>query len=80
MTKEVKLPELGEEVEKATVSFWHHEKGERVEKEDDLVEMVTDKATFNVPSPISGTLSQIKVGEGDTVKVGEVIAIIEEDE
>jgi len=80
MAKEVKLPELGEEVEKATVSFWYHEEGERVEKEEDLVEMVTDKATFNVPSPAFGTLSQIKAEEGAIVKAGEVLAIIEEDE
>ena len=78
MATEVKLPELGEEIEKATVSFWYHEEGEKVNKEEDLVEMVTDKATFNVPSPVSGVLAEIKTEEGATVQVGDVIAIIEE--
>jgi pyruvate dehydrogenase E2 component (dihydrolipoamide acetyltransferase) len=75
MTKVV-LPELGEGIEKATVSYWYFKEGEKVNEKDDLVELTTDKATFNLPTPCSGTLSEIFFREGDAVNVGEVLAII----
>ncbi|NQT95703.1 MAG: biotin/lipoyl-binding protein [Candidatus Omnitrophica bacterium] len=75
---EVKLPDLAEGVDKAVVSFWHKEIGEDISKGDDLLEMLTDKATFNVPSPISGKITNILSEEGQEVQVGEVIATIEE--
>ncbi len=74
----VVLPELGEGIEKATVSYWYFQQGEKVNEKDDLVELTTDKATFNLPSPATGTVSQILLHEGDTANVGEVLAIIEE--
>lgn len=77
MTKVV-LPELGEGIEKATVSYWYFQEGDKVNEKDDLVELTTDKATFNLPSPASGSLSQILFHEGDTVNIGEVLAIIEQ--
>lgn len=75
---EIRLPELGEDVKEATVSFWHFEEGDRVEEGQDLVEMTTDKATFNLPATASGTLAEVFFEEGDVVQVGEVLAIIEE--
>ncbi len=75
---EIRLPELGEDVKEATVSFWHFEEGDRVEEGQDLVEMTTDKATFNLPATASGTLADVFFEEGDVVQVGEVLAIIEE--
>jgi len=75
---EVKLPFLAEGVESCTVSFWHVNEGDTVEEGDDLVEMQTSKAVFNVPSPCAGTISQIVAGEGDEVKVGDVICMMEE--
>ena len=77
MTKVV-LPELGEGIDKAVVSYWYFKEGEKVNEKDDLVELTTDKATFNLPSPCSGTVSEIIFHEGDTVNVGETLAIIEE--
>jgi len=77
MTK-VALPELGQGVEKATVSYWYFKEGEKVNEKDDLVELTTDKATFNLPSPCSGTLSEIFFREGDIVNVGEILAVIED--
>ena len=74
---EVKLPELGEEVNEATVSYWLHQEGDEIKEGEDLVEMTTDKATFNVPVPVSGILKEISVEEGETVKVGQKIACIE---
>ncbi|MBM3246539.1 MAG: hypothetical protein FJZ13_04345 [Candidatus Omnitrophica bacterium] len=76
MTKVV-LPELGEGIEKATISYWYFKEGEKVNERDDLVELATDKATFNLPSPASGALGQIFFHEGDTVPVGEVLATID---
>jgi pyruvate dehydrogenase E2 component (dihydrolipoamide acetyltransferase) len=77
MTKVV-LPELGEGIDKATVSYWYFQEGEKVNEKDDLVELTTDKATFNLPSPCTGTLSEIFFREGDTVHVGETLGVIEE--
>ncbi len=77
MTKVV-LPELGEGIQKATISYWYFKQGDKVNEKDDLVELTTDKATFNLPSPCSGTLLEVIFNEGDTVNVGEVLAIIEE--
>lgn len=76
---DVIMPEIGEDITQATISFWHIENGEKINEGDDLVEMVTDKAAFNVPAPATGVLNEIMFEEGQTVKVGEVIAIIQEE-
>ena len=77
MTKVV-LPELGEGIKKATVSYWYFKLGERVSEKDDLIELATDKATFNLPSPCSGIISEIIIPEGETVDVGTVLGAIDE--
>ena len=77
MTKGI-LPELGEGITKATVSYWYFKEGEKVNEKEDLVEHTTDKATFNLPSPASGILSEILFHEGDSVNVGEVLGMIDE--
>ena len=74
--KEVVLPELAEGVNEATVSFWHVDEGGTVKEGQDLVEMATDKAVFNVPAPASGVLEKTLVHEGDVVKVGGILAQI----
>lgn len=71
------LPELGEGIEKATVSYWHFEVGQEIKEGDELVEMATDKAVFNVPSTATGILKEKLIQEGNEVKVGEGLAIIE---
>ncbi len=77
--REVKLPDLGEDGgNEAIVSLWHFEEGDGVHEGDDLVEMTTDKATFNIQTPMTGVLAEIVVDEGDTVEVGEILAILEE--
>lgn len=75
MTKII-LPELGEGIKKAVVSFWYFKVGEKVKEKDDLVELTTDKATFNLPSPCSGTLSEISTIEGQSVNVGDTLGTI----
>ena len=77
--RQVTLPELGEGVEGANVTFWYFKAGESVKEGEDLVELATDKATFNLPSPCSGRLKQILLNEGEAVKVGEVLAVIDEE-
>ena len=70
----VTLPSLGEDAgDEAQVSFVYVNPGDSVKVEDDLVEMVTDKATFNVPSPKAGKITKMLVSEGDSVKVGDPI-------
>lgn len=78
MAKEVELPELGEDApDEAEVSFWYVQAGDTIKEGEDLVEMVTDKAAFTVPSPVGGTVRELKVEEGDTAKVGQTMVVIE---
>jgi pyruvate dehydrogenase E2 component (dihydrolipoamide acetyltransferase) len=75
--KKVILPELGENITKAIVTYWHFQPGDLVKEGDDLVELATDKATFNLPSPVNGKLSKIIIPEGETALVGAELAEIE---
>ena len=75
---EFRLPDLGEDAGKsAKVSFWYFAEGDKVDEGQDLVEMMTDKATFNVPAPAGGLLKEIRVQEDGTAEVGDVLGIIE---
>jgi pyruvate dehydrogenase E2 component (dihydrolipoamide acetyltransferase) len=74
---DVKLPPLAEGVDKASISFWYKQPGEGIKTGEDLVELVTDKATFNMPSPVNGKIKELLINEGDSAKVGQVIAVIE---
>jgi pyruvate dehydrogenase E2 component (dihydrolipoamide acetyltransferase) len=74
----VTLPELGEGITRAVVSYWYFQKGQTVKQGEDLVELTTDKATFNLPSPVSGRLSEVIVLTGQSVNVADVLAVIEE--
>ena len=73
----VTLPPLAEGVDKASISFWYRQPGEDIKTGEDLVELVTDKATFNMPSPVTGKIKEILVNEGDSAKVGQTIVVIE---
>ena len=75
--KPVIVPELGEGITKATVACWHGKPGARVTKGDDLVELVTDKAVFNVSADQNGTIKEILVQEGKEAPVGATLAYIE---
>ena len=81
MRVEVELPETDENNgDEATISFWYVEEDEEVEEGEDIVEMITEKTTFNVTAPVSGRLVEILAQEGDVVKVGDIMAILETDE
>ena len=76
MSHSVEMPALGESVTEGTVSSWYKAVGERVEADEPLVSVATDKVDTDVPSPVSGVVEQILVPEDETVDVGTVIAII----
>src|SRR5215468_9796826 len=71
------VPQLGESVAEGTVAKWLKQQGERVRKEEPLVEIQTDKINVEIPSPGEGVLSKILVKEGTTVLVGTEIAVLE---
>lgn len=79
MAKEIKLPELGEDIESAAVLSVLVKAGDKVEKEQGIIEIETDKATVEVPSEVEGKIKEVKVKEGDQIKTGQVIATLEED-
>ncbi len=70
------MPEMGESVTEGTILEWHRAEGESIEVDDTIVEISTDKVDAEVPSPASGVVTKILAEEGDTVKVGQVIAEI----
>ena len=80
MSIEVKVPQLPESVADATLVNWHKKAGDRVERDENLVDIETDKVVLEVPAPASGVLKSISIEDGATVTGGEVIAIIEEGE
>lgn len=73
----VKMPKLGESVTEGTIAGWLKQVGDRVERYDPMVEVITDKVNAEVPAPVSGTIVEILTGEGDVVPVGEIICIID---
>ena len=78
MSNQILVPSLGESITEATVSKWLKQVGEKVDSDEPLVELETDKVNVEVPSPLSGTLSSIKVKEGDTVEVGSLLGLVNE--
>lgn len=77
MALEVKVPPMGESISEATVASWHKKPGDAVKSGDILVELETDKVTMEVPCPVDGVLKEIKRQSGDTVKLEDVLAIVE---
>jgi 2-oxoglutarate dehydrogenase E2 component (dihydrolipoamide succinyltransferase) len=80
MSIEIKVPPLPESVTDATLVAWHKSVGETVARDENLVDLETDKVVLEVPAPTSGTLTKIVVEDGTTVAAGDVLAILEEGE
>ncbi|WP_344982109.1 biotin/lipoyl-containing protein, partial [Streptosporangium fragile] len=78
MPKSVQMPQLGESVTEGTVTRWLKKEGERVEADEPLLEVSTDKVDTEIPSPAAGILTKIVVAEDETVEVGAELAIIDE--
>ncbi|TBW96344.1 biotin/lipoyl-containing protein, partial [Xanthomonas citri] len=78
MATEVKVPVLPESVSDATIASWHKKAGEAVKRDENLVDLETDKVVLEVPSPVDGVLKEIKFDTGSTVTSNQILAIIEE--
>ena len=78
MSIELKVPVLPESVSDATIATWHKKAGEAVKRDENLVDLETDKVVLEVPSPVDGVLKEIRHEVGDTVNSEQIIAIIEE--
>src|ERR1700726_223740 len=78
MTIEVRVPQLPESVADATLVSWHKKPGDTVVRDENLVDLETDKVVLEVPAPAGGVLKEIKLNDGATVTSGQVLAVIEE--
>ncbi len=78
MSKEVKVPVLPESVEDAVIAAWHKKAGDSVRRDENLVDLETDKVVLEVPSPVDGTLGELQAQQGDTVTSGQVLVTLEE--
>ena len=79
MSTDVVMPQMGESIAEGTITKWLKKVGERVERDEPLFEISTDKVDAEIPSPAAGTLTEIKFKEGDTVEVNTVVAILDGD-
>ena len=77
MSTEIKVPVLPESVSDATIATWHKKPGDAVKRDENLVDLETDKVVLEVPSPVDGVLKEIKFDTGATVNSEQVIAIVE---
>ena len=73
---EVVMPQMGESIFEGTIVKWFKKAGERIEKDEPLFEISTDKVDAEIPAPVSGVLSEIRISEGETVQVNTVVAVI----
>src|SRR5690606_10789542 len=78
MSTEIKVPVLPESVSDATIATWHKKPGDAVSRDENLVDLETDKVVLEVPSPVDGVLKEIKFDSGDTVTSEQGLAIVEE--
>src|SRR5436309_11638280 len=74
---EVKVPQLSESVAEATLLAWHKKQGEAVKRDENLIDIETDKVVLELPAPADGVLVSVKKGDKSTVVAGEVIATID---
>src|ERR1051326_4881302 len=78
MSTEVKLPELGENIESGDLVRLLVKVGDKIAKDQPILELETDKATIEVPSPAAGTVSELRVKEGQKVKVGQALMVLDD--
>jgi len=73
------MPEMGEDVEGADLTAWLKNEGDKVQYDDDLLEVTTDKAVFCIPAPATGIISKILVKEGEKAPIDTILCIIDEE-
>src|SRR5689334_14763271 len=79
MQVEVKIPQLSESVSEATLVAWRKKAGEAVKRDENLIDVETDKVVLELPAPADGVLAKIVMSDGASVKSGDVIALIDTD-
>src|SRR5256885_2806424 len=77
MLIDIKVPPLSESVAEATLLAWHKKVGEAVKRDENLIDIETDKVVLELPAPADGVLAKIIKGDGGTVKAGEIIATLD---
>jgi 2-oxoglutarate dehydrogenase E2 component (dihydrolipoamide succinyltransferase) len=78
MPMELKVPSMGESITEVTIGAWHKQEGESVEKDENLLDIESEKATFEVPAPVAGVVTKILKKQGDKASVGETVAVVDE--
>ena len=78
MSIEVRVPQLPESVADATLVAWRKQPGDAVKRDENLVDLETDKVVLEVPAPASGVIQELRVQNGATVTSGQVLAVLEE--
>ena len=76
MSEKILVPVLGESVNEASIAKWLKKKGEKVNVDEPIVELETDKVNLEVPSPLHGVITEVNYKEGDTVEVGAVLGSV----
>ncbi len=76
MATEIIMPQMGESIAEGTITKWYKKAGDQVERDEPLFEISTDKVDTEIPSPVAGVLTEIKVGEGETVPINTVVGVI----
>src|ERR1043165_9377375 len=79
MATEVVMPQMGESIAEGTITKWLKSVGDKVERDEPLFEISTDKVDAEIPSPAAGTLTEIKHQEGETVEINTVVAVLDGD-
>ncbi len=77
MPTDVVMPQMGESITEGTITKWLKKPGDNIQRDEPLFEISTDKVDAEIPSPVAGTLKEIKIGEGTTVQINTVVAVIE---
>ncbi len=77
MPTDVVMPQMGESITEGTITKWLKKPGDNIQRDEPLFEISTDKVDAEIPSPVAGVLSEIKIGEGTTVQINTVVAVIE---
>ncbi len=78
MTIELKIPDVGESIQEVLIGRWLKQEGDRVEMDEDVVELDTDKASMELPAPAAGVIKEILKSEGEAVSIGDTIAVLDE--
>ena len=76
MATQIIMPQMGESIAEGTITKWYKKQGDQVERDEPLFEISTDKVDTEIPSPAAGVLTEIKVGEGETVPINTVVGVI----